>query len=291
MTHPAPPLRTLIDAPTLLALQQSAAPAVVLDCGFNLLDRGAGERAYAAGHIPGAHYLHLERDLSSPEVNAAGQFRGRHPLPSFAGWAAAVGRLGIAPGVQVVVYDAQGGAMAARAWWMLRWLGHATVALLDGGVQAWRAAGGSLDTAVPARRADAPPYPATAPAMPTIEADALLARLRDVALIDARAGERFRGEVEPFDAVAGRIPGALNRPFAQNLDADGRFKSVDQLRAELAPLTGDRGAADVVQQCGSGVTACHNLLAFEHAGLGTTALYPGSWSEWCDDPSRPTARG
>jgi thiosulfate/3-mercaptopyruvate sulfurtransferase len=284
-------LRTLIDAPTLLALQRSDAPLVLLDCGFDLLDRGAGERAYAAGHIPGAHYLHLERDLSGAEVDASGRYRGRHPLPAIGDWAATVARLGIAPGVPVVVYDAQGGATAARAWWMLRWLGHDAVALLDGGIQAWRAAGGTLDTAVPPRDDHAPPYPAPAPAMPTIDTDPLLARLPEVVLIDARAGERFRGEVEPFDAVAGHIPGALNRPFTENLGPDGRFKPEAQLRAELAPLTGGRPEADVIQQCGSGVTACHNLLAFEHIGLGTTVLYPGSWSEWCDDESRPMARG
>lgn len=283
-------MRTLISAAELADLMRSPAPPVLLDCRFDLVDTGAGERAYAEGHLPGARYLHLDRDLSGPRHDADGRFRGRHPLPDRAAWAAAVGRLGIAPGVSVVAYDAQGGPYAARAWWMLRWLGHDAVAVLDGGVAAWRAAGGALETAVPAP-APRPPYPAPEPAMPVIDADALLARLGRVCVLDARAGERFRGEVEPLDRVAGHVPGALHRFFQDNLQPDGRFKSAAQLRAELAPLVAGCAPLDVVQQCGSGVTACHNLLALEHAGLGTTVLYPGSWSEWSADPARPIAVG
>lgn len=182
---------------------------------------------------------------------------------------------------------------AARAWWMLRWLGHTPVAVLDGGVAAWQAAGGVLEAGDgPARQAGAPAYPlAPVPAMPTLDAEALQARLGRVCLIDARAPERFRGDVEPLDPVAGHIPGALNRNFKDNLGADGRFLPATELREAFVALLGDRPVAEVVQQCGSGVTACHNLLAMEAAGLSGSALYPGSWSEWCSDPARPVARG
>jgi thiosulfate/3-mercaptopyruvate sulfurtransferase len=206
-------------------------------------------------------------------------------------WAAAAGRLGIAPGVQVVTYDAQGGPYAARAWWLLRWLGHADVAVLDGGVAAWLAAGGGdrTDTPPPGPGAPYPVDPASAPAMPVIDAHALQAALGRVRLVDARAGERFRGEVEPLDKAAGHIPGAANVFFKHNLAADGRFKSVEQLRQAWTPWVD--GQTPVVHQCGSGVTACHNLLAMAHAGLGDGVLYPGSWSEWSSDPTRPVAVG
>jgi thiosulfate/3-mercaptopyruvate sulfurtransferase len=280
----------LIDAPALLALQTSAQPAVLLDCGFDLTDGAAGERAYAAGHLPGARYAHLERDLSGPKSGSGATFRGRHPLPERSVFAARLGELGITPGTPVVAYDAQGGPYAARAWWLLRWLGHGPVAVLDGGPAAWLAAGGPLTTEVPAVSAQ-PPYPAAEAAMPTIDAATLLARLGRVRLIDARAGERFRGEVEPLDTTAGHIPGARNRLFKDNLAADGRFKPAAQLHAEWAPLLAGHDPATVVQQCGSGVTACHNLLAIAQAGLGDTVLYPGSWSEWSADPARPVATG
>jgi thiosulfate/3-mercaptopyruvate sulfurtransferase len=179
---------------------------------------------------------------------------------------------------------------AARAWWMLRWIGHDAAAVLDGGLQAWQAAGGPVDTAVPAR-IEAPAYPLGECTMPTIEAEALLRELDAVTVIDARAPERYRGEVEPLDKAAGHIPGALNRFFQHNLGPDGRFKSPEALRAEFGSVLGGRELSTVVQQCGSGATACHNILAMEHAGLGTTRLYPGSWSEWCADPSRPVAKG
>jgi thiosulfate/3-mercaptopyruvate sulfurtransferase len=275
--------KTLITAD---ALQQYAGPLVLLDCGFDLADPGAGERAFLAGHLPGAVYAHLEHDLSGAKTGD----NGRHPLPERAALAATAGRWGVAPGVQVVCYDAQGGPYAARAWWLLRWLGHGAVAVLDGGVAAWRAAGGTLEVgpAAPASTVVQPPYPAGAPAMPTLDAATLLAALGRVRVLDARAGERFRGEVEPLDKVAGHIPGASNRIFKDNLQADGRFKPAAQLRAEFDAL--GTAAADVVHQCGSGVTACHNLLAMAHAGLDGARLYPGSWSEWCSNPARPVAR-
>lgn len=282
MPHP----RTLITAEQLVSLMADAAsPLVVLDCGFDLADAGAGERAHRAGHIPGAHHAHLDRDLAGEKTGS----NGRHPLPDRAAFAACAGRWGIAPGVQVVTYDDQGGPYAARAWWLLYWLGHDGVTVLDGGAAAWRAAGGDWTDLASVPRPLAP-YPAgEQPAMPTVDAAALQAALGRVRLFDARAGERFRGEVEPLDAVAGHIPGATSRPFKDNLRADGRFKPAAQLRADFDALGG--GDGPVVHQCGSGVTACHNLLAMAYAGYPVATLYAGSWSEWCSDAARPVARG
>jgi thiosulfate/3-mercaptopyruvate sulfurtransferase len=278
------PVQTLIPAAGLLALQRGGHRVVVLDCGFDLADPAAGERLHAAGHVPGALHVHLDRDLSGPKTG----LNGRHPLPSREQAAALCGSLGVAPGVQVVAYDAQGGPYAARAWWLLRWLGHRAVAVLDGGWQAWQAAGGAVETAVHARPGGAP-YPMLDAAMPTVATAEVLAGLGRLALVDARAPERFRGDVEPLDPVAGHIPGARLRFFKDNLGADGCFKPATRLRAEFEAMALPPDA--VVHQCGSGVTACHNLLAMEHAGLPGSRLYPGSWSEWCADPSRPVARG
>jgi thiosulfate/3-mercaptopyruvate sulfurtransferase len=283
----------LISAQALHELIAQGRSPVLLDCGFDLVDPGAGERAYATGHLPGAQYVSLDHDLSGDRTDAEGQSlrRGRHPLPERGALAAAAGRWGIAPGTPVVTYDAQGSPYAARAWWLLRWLGHAEVAVLDGGPAAWLAAGGTLST----DQADTTPvaaYPSRPPAMPTIDAATLQARLGQVRLLDARAPERFRGEVEPLDPVAGHIPGAANRLFKLNLQADGRFRPAKELRAEFdRHVSFGTPAAEVVHQCGSGVTACHNLLAMAHAGLHGSVLYPGSWSEWCADPARPVARG
>ena len=275
---------TLIRADQLLQWLRGGAPLVLLDCSFDLADAQAGERAHAQGHLPGAQYVHLDRDLSGAKTGR----NGRHPLPERTALAERAGRWGVRPGVQVVCYDAQGMPYAARAWWLLRWLGHATAAVLDGGVGAWLAAGGTL-TRESAAPPPAGPYPSFAAAMPSVDADALQARPGQLTVLDARAGERFRGEVEPLDPVAGHIPGALNRFFKDNLQADGRFRSADELRQAFTALQPD--PARVVHQCGSGVTACHNLLAMELAGLPGSALYPGSWSEWCADPARPVARG
>jgi thiosulfate/3-mercaptopyruvate sulfurtransferase len=275
--------KTLISAEQTQDLLARHAPLVLLDCRFDLADTEAGERAWAAGHLPGAFHAHLDRDLSGARTGR----NGRHPLPAPADLARRAGLWGVTPAVQVVCYDAQGGSYAARAWWLLRWLGHDAVAVLDGGLPAWLAAGGALDTTAPAAAACAP-YPHAAPAMPTIDADALLRRLGQLPVLDARAGERVRGEVEPLDPVAGHIPGATLRFFRDNLDADGRFKPAARLRQEFAAL--GAGSGEVVHQCGSGVVACHNLLAMTHAGYDGGVLYPGSWSEWCSDPSRPVAR-
>ena len=283
-------MKPLISALELMEQRHSASPPLLLDCGFDLFDAAAGERAWREAHLPGAQYVHLDRDLAGDKLDAAGQFRGRHPLPDRQTLAQTMGRLGITPRSIVVCYDAQGGPYAARAWWLLRWMGHADVAVLDGGIAGWREAGGALTNETPPTCA-APPSPAQPPGLATIDAPTLWAGLGRLRLIDARAGERFRGEVEPLDKAAGHIPGARNRPFQQNLDADGRFKSAAALRTEWLPLLAGASAAQVVQQCGSGVTACHNLLALAHAGLGDSVLYPGSWSEWSADPARPQAQG
>jgi thiosulfate/3-mercaptopyruvate sulfurtransferase len=279
--------RTLISASELMALQ-GRQHLVVIDCSFDLADPAAGRRAYEASHVSGAFYAHLDEDLSGTKTGR----NGRHPLPDRARFAATAGAWGIAPGVQVICYDAQGGPYAARGWWLLRWLGHEDTAVLDGGFAAWRAAGGSTDGRPPMAAAQGP-YPATAvAAMPTIDTDDVLRQLGRLRIVDARAGERFRGDVEPLDPVAGHIPGATNRFFKDNLQDDGRFKPAAQLQDEFAKLgIATAGGAPVVQQCGSGVTACHNLLAMAHAGVGDTTLYPGSWSEWCADPARPVAKG
>jgi len=283
-------MKTLISGADLLQELHGGVLTVLLDCSFDLVDTDASERTWREGHLPGANYVHVDRDLAGAKVDANGRFRGRHPLPERDVFARRLGELGVTPTAAVVCYDAQGGPYASRAWWLLRWMGHANVAVLDGGAAAWCDAGGSLTTDVTPAPAAAP-YPTLAPEMPTIEADALMARLGRVQLIDARAGERFRGEVEPLDRAAGHIPGARNRFFKDNLAPDGRFKSAATLRAEWAPLLAGGDAGHVVQQCGSGVTACHNLLALAHAGLGVSVLYPGSWSEWCADPAKPRAQG
>jgi thiosulfate/3-mercaptopyruvate sulfurtransferase len=276
---------SLIDAATLRERLASGQPTVLLDCSFDLADPAAGRRGWQSGHLPGSIHVHLDDDLSGAKTGS----NGRHPLPERRAFAATVGAWGISPGVRVVTFDGQGSPYAARAWWLLRWLGHRSVAVLDGGIAAWTAAGGALTTDV-AAAAPQPPYPVLADGMPTVDADILLAGLGRWWLLDTRAGERFRGEVEPLDPVAGHIPGARHRFFKDNLQPGGRFKPAEVLRAEFDAAAPPSGAR-VVHQCGSGVTACHNLLAMEHAGLGVTALFPGSWSEWCADPARPVARG
>ena len=270
-----------------LAAHLDAAGWVICDCRHDLADTGAGRRAYAESHVPGARFLHLDEDLSSPKTGR----NGRHPLPDAGQFARRLGELGVGAEKQVVAYDASGGCYAARLWWMLRWLGHDTVAVLDGGWSAWVKDGKPVTTALPAIE------PARFAARPRSDL------ARDAAfvaanlgrpgsrMLDARAPNRYRGENETLDPVAGHIPGAANRFFQLNLDAEGKFKPAPALKQEFSALLGGSAPAAVTHYCGSGVTACHNLLAMEIAGLHGSTLYPGSWSEWCSDPSRPIATG
>ena len=246
-----------------------------------------GHAQYVDAHVPGALFVHVDRDLSGPKTGR----NGRHPLPSPEAAAATFDRLGIDAGTQVVAYDQGPGMFAARFWWMLRWLGHDAVAVLDGGFAKWKQEGRAV-----ASGDETPVRPGTGFTIrhvtPTVDASGIMASLprQALLLVDARAPERFRGETEPLDPVAGHIPGARNRPYTQNLSPDGTFKDPELLRSEFDALLGGSGHELVVHQCGSGVTACHNLLAMEVAGYTGTRLYPGSWSEWCADPMRPVAK-
>ncbi len=276
---------TLIDTSALAASLGDPSLAIV-DCRFDLKDTGAGERAYEAAHIPGAVYAHLDRDLSGAKTGT----NGRHPLPEIPMFADTLGRLGIDASTQVVVYDQDSGGFASRLWWMLRWLGHDGVALLNGGFAKWIAEGRPTTPGVEARTPRVF-VPHLQPQMVATASDvARFVGNPDWRLLDARAPERFRGEVEPIDQVAGHIPGAVNVPFLENLDEGGTFKPATDLGARFHSASGSTPTDHVVVYCGSGVTACQNLLALEHAGLHGAKLYPGSWSEWSSDPSRPMKR-
>lgn len=260
---------------------------VVLDTRHDLMDPAKGPRVYAEGHIPGAHFLSIDHDLAGPKSGT----NGRHPLPDLEALSAKLSGAGVAPGRKVVVYDDAGGNYALRAWWLLHWLGHDDVAVLDGQYPAWVKEERPVSKDVPA------PCDGKFVARPrlggTVDA-AFLERFSgspDLLLLDARNAERFEGKAEPIDPVAGHIPGAVNRFWQANLGPDGRFKAPVQLRAELEPLLKGTSPAQAVHYCGSGVTACHNLFAMELAGLHGSRLYPGSWSEWCADPARPVAKG
>ena len=277
---------TLISTETLAG--SLADPSlVIVDCRHNLSDVDAGEAAYRSAHLPGAFFLHLDRDLSGAKTGG----NGRHPLPDRATLIDTLGRIGIGPHTQVVAYDQNAGMWASRLWWLLRWLGHDRVAVLDGGLDKWIAEGRPVDANAPTPRPTR--FEAKTPPRTTATADEILQHLNDgtIAVLDARAPERFRGDMEPIDPVAGHIPGALSRPYLDNLTAQGTFKSAQALRHEFEAQLEQRAPSSVVHQCGSGVTACHNVLAMEIAGLHGSRLYPGSWSEWSSDPSRPVARG
>jgi thiosulfate/3-mercaptopyruvate sulfurtransferase len=270
-----------------LAARLADPSLVVIDVRHDLGQPDAwGEAEYRRAHVPGAQFVHLDRDLSAPKTGT----NGRHPLPSVEVCAALFGRLGIDASKQVVAYDQGPGAYAARLWWMLRWLGHRAAAVLDGGYTVWLREGRPVTSDVPAV---VPVSFSARPTVPAVEVAAVAAGLSSpsMLLVDARGRERFRGDVEPIDKVAGHIPGAINRPYTDNMTADGRFKPAAELRADFAALIGSRAPSTIVHTCGSGVTACHNLLAMEHAGFGGARLYAGSWSEWSADPARPIARG
>jgi thiosulfate/3-mercaptopyruvate sulfurtransferase len=287
------PFTTLIDVDSLAALK---APAVLLDCRFDLSEPRAGRQAYAAGHIPGARFADLNLDLSSPVTSAS----GRHPLPRPDVLADFFAAAGIGDETQVIAYDDANGSFAARAWWLLRWLGHAPVAVLDGGIKAWVAAGGGAGGA-PLEAGEAPPAPGEAkpPFTARLRPETVLTAadvqraLEDPRrlLVDARAAERFAGTVEPVDRVAGHVPGAVNHPFTANLREDGRFLPLGELRRRWLTRLGGTEPSDAILMCGSGVTACHNILAMTLAGLPGGKLYAGSWSEWIRDPERRVARG
>jgi thiosulfate/3-mercaptopyruvate sulfurtransferase len=283
------PFTTLIDVSTLKAVLNEPNLAVV-DCRFDLMKPDAGHRAYLAGHIPKARYADLNKDLSSPVSPDS----GRHPLPDPQFFATTLRRLGIGRGTQVIAYDDSAGSYAARLWWMLRWLGHGAAAVLNGGLQAWILAGGALSAGEEPAALDDP----AGRVVPHVNEEAVIGtaqvaeRLGDrrFSLVDARAAERFAGTVEPIDAVAGHIPGAVNHPFSENLAKDGHFLPAAELRRRWLTRLGGTEPSEVAAMCGSGVTACHNLLSLEIAGLGGARLYAGSWSEWIRDSSRPIAR-
>ena len=299
---------TLISAEQLQSLMTSGEPLRVFDCSFDLMQAHAGEQQYLASHIPGAVYAHLDTALTAKHgvnpakvgaqsvIMAAGADApasgGRHPLPNrekFATWLSSVG---FSNEMQAVVYDLNGANFGGRLWWMLKWAGHANVAMLDGGLQAWQAAGGIVNSGEESAHFQASFMLAPALAV-LVDSQKVLSRLGDPAqtLLDARAAPRFRGEIEPLDPFAGHIPGALNRPFGQNLGPDGKFKPAKQLKTEFEALLGKRDPSSVVHYCGSGVSALPNLIAMAVAGLGTTGLYAGSWSDWCSDPQRPIEQG
>ena len=295
---------TLISAPDLQALIASGAPLMVFACSFELMQPTAGAQQYAQAHIPGAVYANLDNDLSAKHgaPGATGTVTaqeadqpasgGRHPLPSrerFAMWLSSVG---FANNMQAVVYDRQGANYCGRLWWMLKWAGHDAVAVLDGGLQAWQAAGGAVASGEEPAHFQSN-FELKEPLRSLATASDVLANLQQPGqtVVDARAAPRYRGEVEPLDPVAGHIPGALNRPFVDNIGTDGKFKPAAVLRAEFDALLAGRDPARVVHQCGSGVSAVPKLLAMEIAGLGHSALFAGSWSEWCSDPTRPVKKG
>jgi thiosulfate/3-mercaptopyruvate sulfurtransferase len=283
--------KTLISVEELSSVLNSTSSQalLVLDCGFDLTNPSAGEQAFAYSHIAGSHYVHLDRDLSTAKTG----FNGRHPLPTREAFAASMRGFGLTPQTQVVAYDNAGGMYAARLWWMLRWLGHESVAVLDGGFAAWKAAG----QPVTANRSAAPvssSFSAGNSLVRAVSYQELRSQINQpnaLMVLDARAADRFRGENETLDPVAGHIPHARNHFFKNNVGSDGCFKSAAELKAMLEPILAGRAPSQLVNQCGSGVTACHNLLALEVAGLTGSALYPGSWSEWCAQPDTLIATG
>jgi thiosulfate/3-mercaptopyruvate sulfurtransferase len=283
---------TLISVAQLQALQASSAPLAVFDCTFDLMNPPGGHAQFVEQHITDAQYADLDQHLATYDATL-GVNGGRHPLPQREVFAAWLQSVGVNHDTQVVVYDRNGMNYCGRLWWMLKWCGHEAVAVLDGGFQAWVATGGSVVSGEAASRAEAPNargnFALREPLLKLVDTSTVSMQLNKDAqtLIDARGAARYRGEVEPLDPVAGHIPGALNRPFNSNLNADGFFKTANELRAEFTALLGNAKPETVVHHCGSGVSAVPNLLAMQVAGLGSTGLYAGSWSEWCNTPGLP----
>jgi thiosulfate/3-mercaptopyruvate sulfurtransferase len=286
---------TLISAEQLANFApSSAAPLMIFDCTFDLMKPELGQQQFDEAHIPGAIYVNLDKHLSSKNDLAAAS-GGRHPLPSRETFAAWLSSIGFTNAHQAVVYDRNGVNYCGRLWWMLKWVGHEAVAVLDGGLQAWQAAGNPIETSKTTSKSKITPSNYTLAselvALTAINTVANNLNKPSQTVLDARGAPRFRGEVEPLDPVAGHIPGALNRPFTENIGTDGKFKPAEVLKAEFAKLLAGRDPSTVVHHCGSGVSAVPNVLAMQIAGLGTTGLFAGSWSEWCSDPSRPVAQG
>jgi thiosulfate/3-mercaptopyruvate sulfurtransferase len=277
----------LLVTPEELARHLDDPDWIVIDTRHELTNPETGPRAYAEGHIPGAYFMHVDYDLSGPKTGKS----GRHPLPDPADFAARLNERGVGPGKQVVLYDDLAGNYAVRLWWMLRWLGHDKVALLDGGYPLWVKQGRPVTKDVPAPRKGAfVPRPQLGAAV-DVHFVERFSESPEVKVVDARVAERFTGKQETLDPVAGHIPGAINRFWKDNLEADGRFKAAARLREEFERLLAGVSPEQVVHSCGSGVTACHNIFAMELAGLPGSKLYPGSWSEWCADPARRIATG
>jgi thiosulfate/3-mercaptopyruvate sulfurtransferase len=267
------------------ALSRSLESWRVFDCRHDLMKPELGEAQYRESHVPGSLFASLDRDLSAPKDGA----NGRHPLPDPGAFIAWLGQQGLNPADRVVCYDGGNGAMAARLWWMLRWVGHDKVAVLDGGFAKWVKEGRPVTSEVP--RFAPTRYPIRLRKDVAVDVHEVKSNLGKALLVDARTPARWRGEAEPIDPVAGRIPGAINRFNMENVHADGTFKSPEDLKQDFLSVMGGRSPAEAVHYCGSGVAACHNLLAMEHAGLPGGRLYAGSWSEWLADPARPRERG
>ena len=284
---------TLISAHDLKAILSgpAAADTLVFDCRHRLDNPSAGAQMYHESHIPGALFASLDRDLAIPATMNESGHSGRHPLPDETTWMRRLADWGVTPSTQVVVYDDSGGSIAARMWWMVRAAGHTAVALLDGGLPAWLTAGGQLEPGVRQPKPVSSAYPGRFRADWTVGMEQVRSESSKYVLVDARAANRFRGDNETLDPKGGHIPGAVSIPYQENLNPDGTFRSAQELRARFEPLREAAGSSEIVSYCGSGVTACHNLLAMEIAGTPTAKLFPGSWSAWSRTPGLPIETG